>query len=71
VIAVLQRSAKQASSKKSGWLSDPVTDTSDLINKLQLSSQVVVGIDVPRIPLTSKRQWYWKGNRRRWNRRGL
>jgi predicted nuclease with RNAse H fold len=56
--------------EKSGWFSDPISDAEGLIKELQSSSQVAVGIDAPRMPLTSKRQWYWEGNKRRWSRRG-
>jgi hypothetical protein len=55
--------------EKSGWLSDPIADAEDLIKELRSSSEVAVGIDAPRMPLLSKRQWYWKGNNRRWIRR--
>ena len=56
--------------EKSGWFSNPLIEVADLIKELQSSSQVAVGIDAPRMPLTSKRQWYWNGNKRRWCRRG-
>ncbi|MEN8760437.1 MAG: hypothetical protein ABF303_18420 [Desulfobacterales bacterium] len=53
----------------SGWLSSAETDAFDLVNRLLGSGQIVVGIDAPRVPLTSKRQWYWNGNRLRWDER--
>jgi predicted nuclease with RNAse H fold len=56
--------------EKSGWFSDPITDAEDLIKELKSSSQVAVGIDAPRMPLISKRQWYWNGKKRQWHRRG-
>lgn len=55
---------------KSGWFSDPIHEATDLIKELQSLFKVAVGIDAPRMPLASKRQWYWNGNRRRWNCRG-
>ena len=55
---------------KSGWFSNPMFEAASLIKELQSSSVVYVGIDAPRKPLISKRQWYWNGNKRRWHRRG-
>jgi predicted nuclease with RNAse H fold len=49
---------------KSGWFSDPILEAMDLIKELKLSSQVAVGIDAPRMPLPSKRQWYWSGGKK-------
>jgi hypothetical protein len=40
-----------------------------LIKELQSSSQVAVGIDAPRMPLTSKRPWYWSSANRKWTPR--
>lgn len=51
----------------SGWVSKPETGLTDLVKKLTDSSQVEIGIDAPRIPLISKRQWYWNRNNRRWD----
>ena len=42
----------------------------DLLKKLSKTGQIPVGIDAPRMPLNSKCQWYWNGNKKRWNRRG-
>ena len=53
----------------SGWFAIAETDAIDLVKRLSGSGQLVVGIDAPRMPLTSKRQWYWSGNKRRWHRR--
>lgn len=55
---------------KSGWFSNPMFEAASLIKELQYSSVVYVGIDAPRMPLTSKRQWYWSGKKRRWHSRG-
>ena len=41
----------------------------DLLKQCSKSGQIYVGIDAPRMPLTSKRQWYWNGKKKRWNRR--
>jgi predicted nuclease with RNAse H fold len=54
---------------KSGWFSDPIPDAANLIKELHSSSQIAVGIDAPRMPLILKRQWYWSGTNRKWNRR--
>jgi predicted nuclease with RNAse H fold len=53
----------------SGWFSHATIELVDLVEELAASSQVVVGIDAPRMPLSSKRPWYWNGTKRRWNRR--
>lgn len=54
----------------SGWLDDPVEDVlllvDDLINK---NYDVSVGIDAPRTPLLSPRQWYWDGRHTTWRER--
>jgi predicted nuclease with RNAse H fold len=54
----------------SGWLLRAEADAVDLVKRFSGSGQVFVGIDAPRMPLTTKRQWYWNGNNRRWSRRG-
>ena len=53
----------------SGWFSNTEIDAVDLLKQWSKSGQIYVGIDAPRIPLVSKRQWYWSGAKRRWNRR--
>ena len=53
----------------SGWFSNPQIESANLVTELGSSYEVTVGIDAPRIPLSSKRQWYWNGTKRRWNRR--
>jgi hypothetical protein len=53
----------------SGWFSSAEADAVDLVKWWSKSGQVNVGIDAPRIPLISKRKWYWSRSRRRWNRR--
>ena len=55
---------------ESGWLSSAEADAVDLVTRLSESGQVVVGIDAPRMPLVSKRQWYWNKSKRRWDKRG-
>lgn len=54
----------------SGWFSNAETDGIDLVNKWTETAQVEVGIDAPRMPLITKRQWYWNRSRRRWDKRG-
>ena len=54
---------------KSGWFSYPILEAVDLIKELQSLSQVAVGIDAPRMPLVSKRKWYWSGAKRKWSPR--
>lgn len=54
---------------KSGWFSNSISEAADLIERLQASSRVAVGIDAPRMPLISKRQWYWSSAKRKWNPR--
>jgi len=53
----------------SGWFSSAEADAVDLVKRWSKSGEIYVGIDAPRIPLVSKRQWYWSGANRRWNRR--
>jgi len=53
----------------SGWFSNTELDAVYLLKRWAKSGQIYVGIDAPRIPLVSKRQWYWSGAKRRWNRR--
>lgn len=52
---------------ESGWFNDAVEDVSQLIERLQGKYEVFVGIDAPREPLISPRQWYWRGSR--WRKR--
>ena len=54
---------------ESGWFSSDEVDAVDLLKRWSTSGQIYVGIDAPRLPLISKRQWYWSGAKRRWNRR--
>jgi hypothetical protein len=32
-------------------------------------SDVIVGIDSPRVPLSQPRRWYWEGSRKKWRER--
>jgi len=54
----------------SGWFSNAETDVIDLVKKWTETAQVEIGIDAPRMPLITKRQWYWNRGRRRWYKRG-
>ena len=53
----------------SGWFSNIETGFVHMLERLSESTAVEVGIDAPRIPLNQRRQWYWNGSRRRWERR--
>jgi predicted nuclease with RNAse H fold len=54
----------------SGWFSNTDAEAVGLIKKLiDTPSQVEVGIDAPRRPLNSKRQWYWNKSTRQWKKR--
>jgi len=53
----------------SGWFSNTELDAVDLLKRWLKSGQIYVGIDAPRMPLVSKREWYWSGAKRKWNRR--
>lgn len=55
----------------SGWFSGEEDEAIGLIKKLvDTFSQVEIGIDAPRMPLNSKRQWYWNRSKRKWEKRG-
>jgi len=53
-----------------GWLAGAERDARDLVTRCSGSGRMVVGIDAPRVPLTTPRRWYWNRSRRRWDRRG-
>lgn len=53
----------------SGWFSNTELDAVDLLKRWTKSGQIYIGIDAPRIPLVSKRQWYWSGAKRKWSLR--
>jgi len=54
----------------SGWLSSPVTDAVELVQQLSGPRKVLaVGIDAPRMPLVTPREWYWNRNKRRYDKR--
>jgi len=50
----------------SGWFSSIEFDAVDLLKQWSKSGQIYVGIDAPRMPLVSKRQWYWSSAKRKW-----
>jgi predicted nuclease with RNAse H fold len=55
---------------KSGWFSDPISEAVDLIKGLQPSAKVAVGVDAPRMPLPTPRQWFWSGGKKqKWTSR--
>ena len=53
----------------SGWLSGGEIEAVVLIKRLSESGRVYVGIDAPRMPLVTKRQWYWSSAKRKWTSR--
>jgi len=53
----------------SGWFSNTELDAVDLLKRWSKIGQVYVGIDAPRMPLVSKRKWYWSGAKQRWSQR--
>lgn len=53
----------------SGWFSSAEVDAVDLLKRWSKSGKIYIGIDAPRMPLVSKRKWYWSGAKHRWNRR--
>ena len=55
----------------SGWATSTKTEIFKLVQKWTQSSQVAVGVDAPRMPLNSKRQWYWNRSRHRWDQRNV
>jgi len=46
---------------ESGWFDSPVKEAARLVEKFKEKYDIWVGIDAPRIPLTSPRKWYWDG----------
>ncbi|WP_054030191.1 hypothetical protein [Desulfatitalea tepidiphila] len=58
----------QGTLTESGWFSDdPLNDAVSLVKWIVLRRPVQIGIDAPRMPLETKRIWFWNGNQRRWN----
>ena len=53
----------------SGWLTSTKTDVVKFVDFWIQSSRIAIGVDAPRMPLISKRQWYWNRSRRRWDQR--
>ena len=53
----------------SGWFSNAEADAVDLVKRLSGSCLVAVGIDAPRMPMISRRKWYWNKNKRQWDKR--
>lgn len=51
---------------ESGWFSSAEADAVDLLKRWSKSGQMYVGIDAPRMPLVSKRPWYWSSANRKW-----
>lgn len=42
----------------SGWIKTP-SELETIVQRLNTSSRVAIGIDAPRQPLASPREWYW------------
>lgn len=53
----------------SGWLRSPTEEVVKLVNDLDKEFGVSVGIDAPRQPLPSPREWYWNRGGSNWRRR--
>jgi predicted nuclease with RNAse H fold len=54
----------------SGWASHPEKELKHYISRFAGDfGHVFVGIDAPRLPHTSKREWYWDGSKRHWRKR--
>jgi hypothetical protein len=51
--------------KESGWFNDNLSILNKL-EKLSVNAKLYVGIDAPRMPLISPRQWYWVGSKKKW-----
>ena len=51
---------------ESGWFSPNAVDAIDLFKNWSKSGKICVGIDAPRMPLVSKRPWYWSSAKRKW-----
>ena len=54
---------------ESGWFSNDEDDAVNLVKRFSELGQIYVGIDAPRMPLISKRQWYWSSAKRKWTPR--
>ena len=54
---------------QSGWFRNPMENVVNLVNDLQKSAVVSVGIDAPRQPLPGARRWYWNKKGSRWTER--
>ena len=54
---------------ESGWFSNDENDAVNLVKRFSKLGQIYVGIDAPRMPLVSKRQWYWSSAKRKWTPR--
>jgi len=52
-----------------GWLQNAAEDIVKLISQFPPGHDVFVGIDSPRHPLPTAREWYWDGNASRWKKR--
>ena len=54
----------------SGWFCSPESEATLLAQKWAKSGRVYVGLDAPRMPLETPREWYWHRSRSRWDKRG-
>ena len=55
---------------ESGWFQNPEFDAISLVKKWSRSGRVYAGLDAPRMPLETPREWYWNRARNRWDKRG-
>jgi predicted nuclease with RNAse H fold len=53
----------------SGWVASTKSDVIKLIELWSQSDRIAIGVDAPRMPLNSRRLWYWNRNQRRWEKR--
>ena len=53
----------------SGWFLSPKEEMVKLVSDLKKDNHVSTGIDAPRQPLLSPREWYWDRRGSKWRRR--
>ena len=53
----------------SGWFPSTGAENVEILKKWSKSGRIYVGIDAPRMPLITKRKWYWNRKKRQWEKR--
>ena len=48
----------------SGWFPSTGAENVEILKKWSKSGRIYVGIDAPRMPLITKRKWYWNRKKR-------